>query len=140
MTLRYTGESAAIFLENVIKEDFDLFEINNNSDGVIAGYYDSKLDPQKRPTDLNKKSHNSPYAFVIDEYNLFDNNCVTTTIKGVNINQDLLDEDIWIPIKLSSNIKEEISEGNKNFRQIKDNVDFVKDLINILYGKETHNY
>ena len=138
--LRYTGESAAIFLENVIKEDFDLFEINNNSDGVIAEYYDSKLDPQKRPTDLNKKSYNSPYAFVIDEYNLFDNNCVTTTIKGVNINQDLLDEDIWIPIKLSSNIKEEISEGNKNFRQIKDNVDFVKDLINILYGKETHNY
>ena len=63
-----------------------------------------------------------------------------TTIKGVNISQDLLDEDIWIPIKLSSNIKEEISEGNKNFRQIKDNVDFVKDLINILYGKETHNY
>ena len=107
---------------------------------MIAEYYDSKLDLQKRPTDSNKKSYNSPNAFVIDEYNLFDNNCVTTTIAGVNINQGLLDEDIWIPIKLSSNIKDEISSGNKNFRQIKDEVDFVKDLINILYGKEIRNY
>ena len=138
--LRYTGESAAKFLEGIMKEEFDLFEVNNNSDGMIAEYYDSKLDLQKRPTDSNKKSYNSPNAFVIDEYNLFDNNCVTTTIAGVNINQGLLDEDIWIPIKLSSNIKDEISSGNKNFRQIKDEVDFVKDLTNILYGKEIRNY
>ena len=88
--------------------------------GGLQIHRDRKLDLQKRPTDSNKKSYNSPNAFVIDEYNLFDNNCVTTTIAGVNINQGLLDEDIWIPIKLSSNIKDEISSGNKNFRQIKD--------------------
>ena len=41
---------------------------------------------------------------------------------------------------MSSNIKDEISSGNKNFRQIKDEVDFVKDLTNILYGKEIRNY
>ena len=137
--LRYTGEDAAIFLKGVIKEDFDLFEINNNNDGIIAEYYDSKLDPKRRPNDSNKKSYNSKNAFVIDEYNLFDNNCVTTTIAGINVNQNLLDENIWIPIKLSSNIKDEISSGNKNYRQITDNVDFVKDLINIISENENRN-
>ena len=123
-------------MEDILKEDFDLFEVDNNSDELITEYYDSKLYIQKRPTNPSKRSYNSPNAFVIDEYNLFDNNCVTTTINGVNINQNLLDESIWIPIELSLYIKDEISSGNKNFRQITDKTDFVKNLINIRGAKK----
>ena len=93
----------------------------------------------KRATEGRKRI---PWENLQTAYNLINlpRSTSNSSDGSTNINQDLLDEDIWIPIKLNSNIKEEISEGNKNFRQIKDNVDFVKDLINILYGKETHNY
>jgi RHS repeat-associated protein len=91
---RKTGEDAQKYLSDVQSEgNFSIYTINSTDDNTVASFYDEQWNNGTSPTDENKASYNDENAKVIDEYNLFDNNCVTKSIDGINSKNNILDSE-----------------------------------------------
>ena len=128
---RLQGNDAATYLNSVM-DDVQIFEIDIDSDETIASYYDALMQNKKAPDNASSMSGTSR---VIDEYSLWDNNCVTTTVKGVNkcCNNILGDEsyDIIHPGSLG-NYLTELAEEHKYINKINKTKQYIKDLIESL--------
>lgn len=83
---RYTGEDAYNYLYNsIVNNTARVFEIDGITDWEVQNYYDSYwYQSHTRPSDPDKKTYNDEDARVINEYNLFNNNCTTFSIDGIN--------------------------------------------------------
>lgn len=128
---RLQGNDAATYLNSVM-DDVQIFEIDIDSDETIASYYDALMQNKKAPDNASSMPGTSR---VIDEYSLWDNNCVTTTVKGVNkcCNNILGDKsyDIIRPGALG-NYLTELAEEHKYINKINKTKQYIKDLIESL--------
>ena len=80
--LRMTGNDAYKYLTNEIsKKGITIFEIENAEDQMVASYYDELW---RNGTQSTSSKEAAKQGLVIDEYNLYTNNCTTKTIQGVN--------------------------------------------------------
>ena len=83
--IKKTGKEAQKYLnEELEKGDLSVYTINNSKDENVADFFDALWDKGTHPTDEKKKSYKDPNAKVVDDYNLFSNNCTTKTISGIN--------------------------------------------------------
>ena len=130
--VRYTGKEAALFLSDVKQEgNLDVFQINTGNDAVVAKFYDYQFYRGYNPTNKQKPTYGNPNARVIDIYSLIKNNCVTTTINGLNSVLPVIDSDAITPIGLSYDLQRQ-STRSESIIQI-ENVDkFLEMLVDAL--------
>ena len=66
------------------------YEFSNGSDEIVSNHFDEKMENSHQSPRQGKYA-DKENAKVIDEYNLFTNNCVTTSVKGIQkgVKQDL---------------------------------------------------
>lgn len=100
------------------------FEFQNGSDD-IAKYFDTKFNNSEKIPIVGKYADNEN-ARIIDRYNLFNNNCVTTSVEGIQkgVKQDLNLYDIKGPMALKNilNILSKMKDSNiikVNYEEIK---------------------
>ena len=124
--LKLMGEDAKEFIqEQMLGKKAVAFEFQNGSDDDIAKYFDAKFNNSDEIPSVGKYSGNEN-ARIIDKYNLFSNNCVTTSIEGVqkSVKTDLNLNDVKGPMALKNilNIFSKIQESNitkVNYEEIK---------------------
>lgn len=128
--LRLTGDSAEDYLSSVQKEGyFDIFQINEADDSTVSSFYDEKFSAGSSPTEPTKSSFNNPNARVINTYSLFNNNCVTTSLEGINSSSKVIDTDIIAPRSLARFMRK-YSKENSDVIKIDNPQEFIKDLLN----------
>ena len=76
-----------------------------------------------------KSSFNNPNARVINTYSLFNNNCVTTSLEGINSSSKVIDTDIIAPRSLARFMRK-YSKENSDVIKIDNPQEFIKDLLN----------
>ena len=128
--LRLTGDSAEDYLSSVQKEGyFDIFQINEADDSTVSAFYDERFSAGSSPTEPTKSSFNNPNARVINTYSLFNNNCVTTSLEGINSSSKVIDTDIIAPRSLARFMRK-YSKENSDVIKIDNPQEFIKDLLN----------
>ena len=115
---RYTGKEAMDFFAKNQHSIVAIYEINSDTDKSIMKYYDDQLDPNRRPSNPDKDTFNNENAYVIDDYNLFNNNCVTTTLKGINAAQGCIESDAITPNGLNDDLKQIVKEEGSNIIEL----------------------
>ncbi|MBK6485244.1 MAG: hypothetical protein IPG01_19450 [Chitinophagaceae bacterium] len=85
--LRFTGERAQKFISRYLNEygaqSYELTDINKAGEQKVKDFFDTKFNStDERPSDPNKYYYNDPDARVIDQYDLFKNNCTTISCEG----------------------------------------------------------
>ena len=130
--VRLTGENALQYMQDVQKEGkFEIYQIEEAKDKLVSAYFDNKFRNGSSPTDPTKSSFNNPNAKVIDTYSLLKNNCVTTSLGGINASYEIIKTDVVAPRALARYMNKQ-SEENISIVKIDDPMAFIKNLINIL--------
>ena len=81
--IKLTGEEAASFIQKQLSENgAKVYEFVGGSDELVSGHFDNLLESSDKTPSAGKYV-GSENAKVIDKYNLFDNNCVTKSVEGV---------------------------------------------------------
>ena len=81
--IRLTGDEAKSFIQDQItRNDAITFEFTKGSDEAVAKHFDNIFNSSDKIPTKGKYADNEN-ARVIDTYNIFNNNCVTTSIDGV---------------------------------------------------------
>lgn len=89
--MKKEGVDAANYLQGVVDEgNLSIYEIRADIDNEISRFYELQMECGLQPSDPNKPSHSDPNAKVVDNYALLGNNCVTKTIEGINVIQDII--------------------------------------------------
>ena len=101
---RYTGINAYDYLRKVSKMELSVYKIKSVSDEEVSQYLDKLWNGGTQPTNPKKNSYNNPDCRVIDEYNLFNNNCVTTSVGAINGGNDNSNISISEDAKISFSI------------------------------------
>ena len=102
--IRKTGKEAIQYLnEEQKKGNLSIYTLENSNEQNVASFYDNKWKKGTAPTASSKSTKNDPNARVINEYNLFNNNCTTTTIESVNYKLKIP----IVPSSLTFNVYEE---------------------------------
>ena len=127
--VRYNGDKAKNYIKSELyRMEAKAFQIKDASDSKVRNYFDSKYNVSSTRPDTNKPNIKK-YGKVIDEYNLFNNNCTTMSsdaikaggstvfdAKGIFSNYD---EDFVIPSSLQKYL-EKSSKDNKNVNDATD--------------------
>ena len=81
--IKLTGNEAKEFIKNqMLEKEAMAFEFKKGSDELVAKYFNNIFNSSNKiPTTGQYKGNEN--ARVVDTYNLFNNNCVTTSINGV---------------------------------------------------------
>jgi RHS repeat-associated protein len=81
--IKLTGDEAKTFIQDQItNKEAVAFEFTKGSDEVVAKHFDDKLNSSdKTPTKGDYAGKEN--AKVVDKYNVLTNNCVTTSVEGV---------------------------------------------------------
>ena len=88
MLVRKTGKQAREYLNEFSKKrNISIYTIEKGSDKDIASFFDEIWGSGTKTKSTTKKIKNNPDAKVVDEYNIFTNNCTTKSIEGVNYKQ-----------------------------------------------------
>ncbi len=83
--IKLEGEEAMQYINKQINSnDASVFEFKNASDELVGKYFDEKLNNSNRIPKTGKYA-NTENAKVVDEYNLLTNNCVTTSVDGIQV-------------------------------------------------------
>ena len=136
--LRLTGDSAEDYLSSVQKEGyFDIFQINEADDSTVSSFYDEKFSAGSSPTEPTKSSFNNPNARVINTYSLFNNNCVTTSLEGINSSSKVIDTDIIAPRSLARFMRK-YSKENSDVIKIDNPQEFIEDLLNTFKNEKKY--
>lgn len=86
--VRKTGKQAREYLNEFSKKrNISIYTIEKGSDKDIASFFDEIWGSGTKTKSTTKKIKNNPDAKVVDEYNIFTNNCTTKSIEGVNYKQ-----------------------------------------------------
>ncbi len=118
--LRFTGARAKEYIEEeVLLKHAITYEFPNGSDELVMKYFDNLFYRSNRmPTE--KKYKNDKDARIINKYFLLGNNCVTTSVNGVQsgVEEDLRLEDIISPWGLQNTLDKYASERDNSVVKI----------------------
>ena len=127
--MRLRGNDAAAYLVDVLKEgDMEIYQINAASDDDVSSFYDALFFQGVSPSNTEKETFNNPNARVIDKYSLLTNNCVTTSVKGINSRSKIIKTNSISPDGLSDDLNESLGSSPKIVK-IENPISFVFDLI-----------
>ena len=122
--IKLTGDEARTYiLHEVLDKNAAVYEFENVSDDAVVNYFDAELNTSdKSPSKGKYKDREN--ARVIDEYNLINNNCVTTTISGIQSGSsaDLGLDGIKIPLSLRLCLNYRSNHNNQIKTMSKDEV------------------
>ena len=130
--LKYSGKDAIEYLNQVKTEgNIEIYHISSGSDEKTTSYFDAMFEGGTPPSNPNKKSFNNPNAKVIDTYSLFDNNCVTTSINGINVDGKIVESDALSPKGLARDLNKQ-SDNTNHIVKIENPIDFINNLLKLL--------
>ena len=129
---RLDSEMAVQYLSDVRDEgNVDIYQISNGNDQAISEYFDQLFVAGTPPTEPTKNSWNNPSAKVIDTYSLFNNNCVTMSLKGVNSSSQIIDSKAISPRHLARYMNKE-SQKNSDIIKVENSLDFIHNILELL--------
>lgn len=86
--IRKTGKQAINYIQKKLEDgNLSVYTLEKGSDKDVASFFDRMWNCGTRPTNNKKNSKNDPEAKVVDKYSIFENNCTTKAIEGVNYKQ-----------------------------------------------------
>lgn len=114
--IKLTGNDAKDYIsDQMLNKDAIVFEFQDASDKQVMTYFEDRWKRSDKVPTKEKGYVNSKTAKVVDEYNLFKNNCVTTSVSGMQrgLKQDINIKSI-IPydLKIVLDRREKIDEYN----------------------------
>ena len=129
---RKTGDNAAEYLQEVLEEgNLEIYQINEAKDKDVAKYYDDKFNKGSSSKDETRPAFNNPAARVIDTYFLLGNNCVTTSLDGINASSTKIETNIIAP-KTLAKFMNNYSKENDGVIKISNPQEFITNLLNLL--------
>ena len=101
------------------------YEFSNGSDEIVSNHFNEKMENSHQSPRQGKYA-GKENAKVIDEYNLFTNNCVTTSVKGIQkgVKQDLELDNTISPNALKDRL--EVMSKEKKYQIEKIDYDKIK--------------
>ena len=114
--IRLTGSEAKQFIKDqMLTNEAVAFEFKNGSDELVTKHFEDKYNSSDKIPKVGKYANNEN-ARVIDEYNIFSNNCVTTSVDGAQsgVKEKLNMENLVGPVALkeSLNMKSNIPNSS----------------------------
>ncbi|MDR0561004.1 MAG: hypothetical protein LBG92_12645 [Prevotellaceae bacterium] len=132
--IRLTGNEAKQFIKDqMLSNEAVAFGFVNGSDELVAKHFDDMFNgSDKIPTTGKYKDNEN--ARVVDIYNLFTNNCVTTSVDGVQsgVKQDLKLDNLKGPMALKDVLN--VQAGKENSGVTKVPYEEVKKELNLPNG------
>ena len=126
------NKSAASYL-NDVREDghIQIYELPNGIDENIDDHFQNKFNGGSSPTNPEKSTYNNPEARTIDTYNLFGNNCVTTTRTGIEAGGVDIHSTAISPAGLYRDLSKQ-SKGDDSIKSVDDPDALLEQLIQLL--------
>ena len=118
--IKLTGRDAFSFIQDqMLANEAVGYEFTKGSDELVSKHFDKQLDNSNKIPQKGKYA-GKENAKVIDEYNLFINNCATTSIKGIQegVKKDLDLKDSKAPASLGDRLKVMSKEDEHSIRRI----------------------
>ena len=118
--IKLTGRDAISFIQDqMLANEAVGYEFTKGSDELVLKHFDKQLDNSNKIPQKGKYA-GKENAKVIDEYNLFINNCATTSIKGIQegVKKDLDLKDSKAPASLGDRLKVMSKEDEHSIRRI----------------------
>ena len=127
-SLSLSGEGVLIILkgkeaidyirEEIYDQKAKVYEISNADDAKVDGFFQDLFDSSElKPT--KGKYMNSDHAKVINEYDLFDNNCTTISIKALDVGTDgHFNHETTSPVGLDTKLYYESKKENSQVERI----------------------
>ena len=118
--IKLTGRDAISFIQDqMLANEAVGYEFTKGSDELVSKHFDKQLDNSNKILQKGKYA-GKENAKVIDEYNLFINNCATTSIKGIQegVKKDLDLKDSKAPASLGDRLKVMSKEDEHSIRRI----------------------
>ena len=118
--IKLTGRDAISFIQDqMLANEAVGYEFTKGSDELVSKHFDNQLDNSNKIPQKGKYA-GKENAKVIDEYNLFINNCATTSIKGIQegVKKDLDLKDSKAPASLGDRLKVMSKEDEHSIRRI----------------------
>lgn len=118
--IKLMGSEANYFIQDqMLNNEAVGYEFTNGSDELVSKYFDKQLDSSNKIPQKGKYAGKAN-ARVIDKYNLFTNNCATTSIKGVQegVKKDLDLKDAKAPTSLGDRLKVMSTKDKYNIKEI----------------------
>ena len=117
--IRLTGNDAKNFIqEQMLSNEAVAFEFINGSDKLVTNHFEEIFNNSDKIPTVGKYAGDER-ARLVDTYNLFTNNCVTTSVEGVQsgVKQDLKLDDLIKPSTLKNMLN--VLAGEKNSGVVK---------------------
>ena len=114
--IRLSGERAKEFIkEQMIEKGAKAYEFKDGSDDAVMKYYDDLFYSSDKIPKVGKYAGDSD-ARVINTYNLFNNNCVTTSIDGIKAGSKESIDLKWLmcPDNLEFVLSNKVERANSN--------------------------
>ncbi len=118
--IKLTGRDAISFIQDqMLANEAVGYEFTKGSDELVSKHFDKQLDNSNKIPQKGKYA-GKENAKVIDEYNLFTNNCATTSIKGIQegVKKDFDLKDSKAPASLGDRLKVMSKEDEHSIRSI----------------------
>ena len=118
--IKLTGRDAISFIQDqMLANEAVGYEFTKGSDELVSKHFDKQLDNSNKILQKGKYA-GKENAKVIDDYNLFINNCATTSIKGIQegVKKDLDLKDSKAPASLGDRLKVMSKEDEHSIRRI----------------------
>ena len=130
--LKYSGKDAIEYLSQVKTEgNIEIYHISSGSDEKTNSHFDAMFEGGTPPSNPDKESFNNPNAKVIDTYSLLENNCVTTSIDGINVDGIIVESDAISPKGLARDLNKQ-SDNTNHIVKIEKPIDFINNLLKLL--------
>lgn len=128
------GSSAFSFLERVKTEgNVEIYELSTGSDDAIDSFFSDLFEKGHLVTAEQKKAIRlNPDYRVVDDYSLFENNCVTTTRKAAEAGDVTLPQSSISPAAFNEQLSD-MSASSPIIQVIYNPQDFLQSLLSILY-------
>lgn len=95
--MRKKGDVALSYLYEILGDGpIEIYEITGVNENAVAEFYENLISNSKHgPSDKEKVTYGDPNAYVIDDYNLLNNNCVTMTINSINVGKTIIENQYY---------------------------------------------
>ena len=121
--------SAESYLQNTLEEGaFEIYELPNGNEGRVDSFFEAQFNTGSSPTNEAKSMFDNPNYRVIDNYNVFNNNCVTTTKEAANVGGVDIQSESISPKRFGKDLSNQ-NAGGREVQAISDPVVFLKDLL-----------
>lgn len=118
--IKLTGNEAKQFIQDqMLGNEATAFEFTKGSDELVAKHFDDIFNGSDKIPTIGKYASNEN-ARVVDTYNLFTNNCVTTSVDGVQsgVKQNLKLDDLKGPMALKDVLNVQAEKENNGVTKV----------------------